>query len=374
MMRLRNILVLARKELITLLFDPVLMTLIVFSLTLGVQSTGKSVKLEVSNASVAIIDEDNSALSAKLREAILPPFFKPPRMIDRNDMVRSMGEGSFIFVIEIPPNFQADLSAGRSPEIGIVVDATAMTQAGLGTQYLSEIFRRETAAFLQEAGAEDLASVSLVPRLAFNGNGNAVWFTALMQTVTNLTVLSIILVGAAVIRERERGTIEHLLIMPLSASELAIAKIGSNALVVLIGGALSLWFVVHVWLGVPVLGSISFVCLGMAIYVFAASSLGMWLATLVPSMSEFALVVVPVYAVVYLLSGAATPVENMPEGLQAFVRYLPTNQFVEMMQGVVSRGAAGWSFMPQLAAVLAWGSFFSIFAVARFRTMLEMKA
>jgi len=64
----------------------------------------------------------------------------------------------------------------------------------------------------------------------------------------------------------------------------------------------------------------------------------------------------------------------MPEGLQGFVRFLPTNQFVEMMQGVVNRGAAGWSFMPQLAAVLAWGSFFSIFAVARFRTMLEMKA
>jgi ABC-2 type transport system permease protein len=372
--RLRNILVLARKELITLLFDPILMALIIFSLTLGVQPAGKDVNIEVSNASVAIIDEDNSVLSARLRDAIFPPFFMRPRMIQRDELTRAIGDGSFVFVIEIPPNFQADVAARKSPEIGIVVDATAMTQAGLGTQYLSEIFLRETAAFLHESGAENLLPILLVPRLAFNGNGNAAWSIAVMQTITNLTVLSIILVGAAVVRERERGTIEHLLSMPLSASELAVAKIGANALVVVIGGILSLWWVTHIWLGVPVLGNILFVCLGMAIYIFAVSSLGMWLATLVSSMSEFALVAIPVYAVVNLLSGAATPVENMPQGMQMLVRYLPTNQFVEMMQGVVSRGAEGWTFMPQLGVVLLWGGGFSVFAVIRFRAMLEMKS
>lgn len=372
-MRLRNILVLAKKELITLLLDPVLMALIIFCLTLGVHSTGKNMKLEVSNAPVAIVDEDHSVLSARLREAIQPPFFKSPPVIERNDITRMMRNGSFIFVLEFPPNFQADVAAGRSPEIGIVVDGTAMTQVGLGTQYLCEILNREIAAFLHETGAGDQWPISLIPRLAFNGNGNSIWSTALLQMITNLTVLSIILVGAAVIRERERGTIEHLLFMPLSASELAIAKIAANALVVFVSGALSLWFVVHIWLGIPILGSLSFIYFGMAIYIFAISALGMWLATLVPSMSEFALAVVPVYAVVYLLSGAATPVENMPERLQGFVRFLPTNQFIDMIQGVVSRGADGWLFMPQMAAVFAWGSFFIIFAVTRFRTMLEIK-
>lgn len=373
-MRLGNILVLARKELITLLFDPILMALIIFSLTLGVQPGGKSVNIDVSNASVAIIDEDNSALSARLREAIYPPFFMRPRMIERHELTRAMSDGSFVFIIEIPPNFEKDVSARRSTEIGIVVDATAMTQAGLGTQYLTEIFLRETAAFLHEPSTESLLPILLVPRLVFNGNANAAWSIALMQTITNLTVLSIILVGAAVVRERERGTIEHLLSLPLSASELAIAKIGANGLAVVIGGILSLWFVTHIWLGVPVLGSFSFVCFGMAIYIFAVSSLGMWLATLVPSMSEFALVAIPVYAVVNLLSGAATPVENMPEGVQTFVKYLPTNQFVEMMNGVVSRGADGWAYLPQIFVVLLWGSLFSFFAVIRFRAMLEMKA
>jgi ABC-2 type transport system permease protein len=121
-------------------------------------------------------------------------------------------------------------------------------------------------------------------------------------------------------------------------------------------------------------GNFVFVCFGIAIYIFAVSSLGMWLATLVPSMSEFALVGIPVYAVVNLLSGSATPVENMPDVMQKAVRYLPTNQFAEMMQGVVSRGADGWDFIPQLVVVLFWGVFFSVFAVLRFRAMLEIKA
>ncbi len=373
-MRLRNILVLARKELITLLFDPILMALIIFSLTFGVQPAGKSVNIEVSNASVAIIDEDNSALSARLRDAILPPSFMRPRMIERHELERAMSDGSFVFVIEIPPNFQEDVSAKRPSEIGIAVDATAIAQASLGTQYLSEIFLREASAFLQEAGTENSLPILLVPRLVFNTEGNAVWSIALMQTITNLTVLSIILVGAAVIRERERGTIEHLLSMPLSTTELAIAKIGANASVVIAGGILSFWCIAHIWLGVPVRGNFVFVCFGIAIYIFAVSSLGMWLATLVPSMSEFALVGIPVYAVVNLLSGSATPVENMPDVMQKAVRYLPTNQFAEMMQGVVSRGADGWDFIPQLVVVLFWGVFFSVFAVLRFRAMLEIKA
>jgi ABC-2 type transport system permease protein len=372
--QLRNILILLRKELITLLLDPILMALIIFSLTFGVLPAGKDVNVEVSNASVAIIDEDNSALSARLRDAIFPPFFMRPRMIQRHELARAMSDGSFVFIIDIPSNFEADVSAGRSPEIGIVVDATAMTQAGLGTQYLSEIFHRETAAFVQNSGAENPLPILLVPRLAFNGNGNAVWSIAVMQTITNLTVLSIILVGAAVVRERERGTIEHLLCMPLSASELATAKIGANASAVLFCGILSFWLVTHLWLGVPILGNFLFVCLSMAIYIFAVSSLGMWLATLVPSMSEFALVAIPVYAVVNLLSGAATPVENMPEVLQILVRYLPTNQYVAIMQGVVSRGAQGWVFMPELCVVFLWGVFFSVFSVTRFRAMLEMKS
>ena len=138
------------------------------------------------------------------------------------------------------------------------------------------------------------------------------WSTSVMQIVTNITVLAIVLVGAAVIREREHGTIEHLLVMPVRASEIAVAKIVTNGFVIHVAAMLSLWLVVHFWLGVPILGSIGLFAFGAALFLFSVTALGMWLATLATTMPQFGLLTVPVYTILYLLSGAATPVESMP--------------------------------------------------------------
>ena len=371
MMRwLVNVGLLCVKELRSLVHDRVLLGLIVFAFSAGVLLVANGVKVEVSNATVAFIDEDQSALSRSMRDRVLPPYFKPPVMVDRAGALRGMDEGDYIFVGDIPPRFEADVLAGRTPAVQIRVDATAMTQAGLGTAYLNEILLNAVADMLHAPSVADQVPFTAQSRIRFNPNSESKWFTSVMQIVTNITILSIVLVGAAVIREREHGTLEHLLVMPVTASEIAVAKIVTNGLVIFVGAMLSLWLVVHVWLGVPLAGSILLFAVCSLLYLFSATALGIMLATVAPTMPQFGLLVVPVYAVAYLLSGAATPVESMPAAMQVVVRFLPTTQFVNLSQAILYRGAGLGAIMLPLLTVSITGIVFLVFALARFRSML----
>ncbi|AWI53973.1 hypothetical protein DEH84_11440 [Aquabacterium olei] len=365
-----NVLRLSGKELRSLAGDLPLMALIVFAFSVAIYSTAKGVKAEVANASVGIIDGDRSALSHRLRDAIRPPYFKPPVDTTPQAAAPAMDRGDLIFVIDIPPRFEADVLAGRAPTVQVLVDATAMTQAGLGVVYLNEIFYRELLDFFHQQGIEARLPTRPVMHVLYNPNTQSHWFTAVMQIVTNVTVLAIILVGAAVIREREHGTIEHLLVMPVRPSEIALAKIIANGAVIVLAVMLSLWLVVHLWLGVPLAGSVPLILLATTVYLFAVTALGIMLATLASSMPQFGLLSSPVYAVLYLLSGAATPVESMPPRVQQLVQFSPTTQFVRLVQSVLYRDAGLDIVWPQLLIVTAAGAFFLVIALSRFRSML----
>ncbi|ARW15533.1 ABC transporter permease [Komagataeibacter europaeus] len=371
MMRwLVNVGLLCGKELRSLVHDRVLLGLIVFAFTAGVLLVANGVKVEVSNATIAFIDEDNSALSRRMRDAVLPPYFKPPVLVDRAQALHGMDEGDYIFVVDIPPRFEADVKAGRTPAVQLRVDATAMTQAGLGTAYLNEIMLGEVNDMLHAPALVDQIPFTAPSRIRFNPNSESKWFTSVMQIVTNITILSIVLVGAAVIREREHGTLEHLLVMPVTASEIAVAKIVTNGLVIFVAAIVSLWLVVHVWLGVPLAGSVTLFAACSLLYLFSATALGIMLATVAPTMPQFGLLVVPVYAVAYLLSGAATPVESMPAAMQVVVRFLPTTQFVNLSQAILYRDAGLGAIIQPLLTVTVTGIVFLVFALARFRSML----
>ncbi|MBV1833016.1 ABC transporter permease [Novacetimonas pomaceti] len=365
-----NVGLLCGKEFRSLFNDVILLGLIVFAFTAGVLLVANGVRVDVSNATIAFVDEDNSPLSRRLRDAVLPPYFKPPVLIAREDASRLMDRGDYIFVVDIPPRFEADVLSGRSPSLQIQVDATAMTQAGLGTTYLNGIFMGEVESVLHSGHLADAIPFRAESRIRFNPNGESQWFTSVMQIVTNITILSIILVGAAVIREREHGTIEHLLVMPVSASEIALSKIVTNGFVIFVATMLSLWLVVHVWLGVPLVGSIPLFGGCALIYLFSVTSLGIMLATVAPTMPQFGLLAVPVYAVAYLLSGAATPVENMPTLIRMVVRFLPTTQFVNLSQAILYRDAGIATIAAPLLTIVVTGVVFLFCALLRFRSML----
>ena len=367
MRAMRNIYRLGLKELWSLFRDPVLMGLVVYTFTGAVFAVAHGVQTEVRNAAIAVIDEDRSALSARLRDAFLPPHFQPAELIDHAEMAPAMDRGATSFVLHVPAGFEADLLAGRSPTLLLAVDATAMTLAGNGTAYVQRIVQREVADFLGTGAVEAAQAATLVPRARFNPNLQSQWFFAVMQVVGNVTILSVVLSGAAVIREREHGTIEHLMVMPVTTLELMLAKIWANGLVIVSAAVLSLLLVVEGAMGIPVPGSIAVFAFGAGIYLFSVTALGIMLATFATTMPQFGLLAIPVFVVLYLLSGGVTPLAAMPEPLRGLMQLSPATHFTSFAQAVLYRDAGLALVWPDLAAVAAIGGVFLALALARFR-------
>jgi ABC-2 type transport system permease protein len=371
---LSNIFRLGLKELASLSRDVVMMALILYTFTMAVYDVAKGVRTEVQNAAVAIVDDDGSDFSRRLFDAIQPPYFQHPTRVARDRVEDLLNHGQVTFVLHLPPKLQADLLAGRQPEIAIEVDATAMTQAGVGTSYLQNILLRTAREFLNEQHADAGLPATVVTRALFNPNLESLRFNAVMQVLQNITILAIILVGAAVMRERERGTIEHLMVMPVTAAEIVLAKIWANGLVILGAVALSLIFVVGWALGVPVSGSLPLFLCGAALYLFAATSLGILLATVANSMPQLGLLAIPIFVVMNLLSGTTTPMEAMPEWLGVAMQASPSTHFVALSQAILYRGAGPETVWPEMAGIFGLGFAFLLAALLRFRAMLARSA
>ena len=369
MQMLKNIYHLTRKEFRSVFSDPVLIILIAYIFTMPVYDMSR-MSTDVKHAAVAVIDHDQSVLSFRIRDALQAPFFQSPKAIDPHDTDALMNKGEFTFVMEIPPNFQRDVQAGRHPQIQLLIDATSMTQAGLGSSYINQIAGREINDF---AGIELPEVVKPVVHAEFNPNTESSWFMPTSQIGTMAFLLLMLLAGAAVIRERERGTIEHLLVMPVTAPELMISKILANGVVIMISAMLSLWFVVHLSIGVPLNGSLLLYAVGLAVFLFAVSSLGIMIATLAPTMAQFGMLVLPVYIVINLFAGGSSPRVNMPQVAQDISEYWPLTQFMKFAQNILFRGAGLEIVWPQMLAMLLLGLLLLGLALLRFRKMLEQQ-
>lgn len=368
---LANIYRLVIKELRSIRSDPIMLALVVYAFSLAVYTVSTGASTEARDLTVGIVDEDRSPLSREILHALNPPLFKRVVTIGSHEIDTEMDHGRLVFVLEIPPAFQADLLSGRRPSLQLNVDATAMTQAGNGAVYIQSIITQEVANFLSGREAAASAPVDVVVRAKFNPNLNASWFTSVMQVINSVTMLTVILTGAALIREREQGTVEHLLVMPVAPSEIMLAKMIANALVILVAAGLSLAIVVQWLLQVPIQGAVSLFLGGAGLYAITVAALGILLGTLVTSMGQFGLLAMPILVIMQLLSGSSTPIESMPVWLRYIMEVIsPTPHFVAFAQAVLYRGAGLPIVWPQLVALVAIGSVYFGFALGRFRRVI----
>jgi len=366
-----NIRRLGVKELWSLARDPMMLGLIAYTFTVSIYIAATAMPETLHQAPLAIVDEDASPLSARLAAAFYPPHFKPPAMISLADIDVGMDTGVYTFVLDIPPDFQRDVLAGRSPAVQLNVDATRMTQAFTGSSYIQQMLQAEVTEFVQRHRGAAAAPVELVLRARFNPNLEQAWFGSLMEIINNVTMLSIILTGAALIREREHGTIEHLLVMPVTPAEIMIAKIWSMGLVVLVAATVALVLVVQGLLHVPIEGAIALFLVAAALHLFATTSMGIFMATLARSMPQFGMLAVLILLPLQLLSGGVTPRESMPGFVQTIMQAAPTTHFVAAAQAILFRGAGFAVVWPQFLALLGIGAVLFAFSLNRFRKTIS---
>jgi ABC-2 type transport system permease protein len=369
---LANIFWLGLKELRSLQRDTVLVLFVIYAFTFAIYTQAKGTSSEVNNASIAFVDEDQSPLSKRLFESFYPPRFKHPQTIRADEADRLIDNGTYMFVVVVPPRFEADLRERRGPEIQINIDATAMQQASIGASYIRSIIIDQVLTYLSRSDKKPEFPVSVVVRKAYNPNGDTSWFTGIVAIINQITTLTMILTGAALIREREHGTIEHMLVMPLTSFEIALAKVWANGLVVLVAVTASLFIVVKTILAVPIAGSPMLFLAGVVLYLFFATAMGVFLGTITRTMAQFALLIILLIIVLQLLSGGNTPVESQPAWMQRLTLILPSRHFVAFSQAIIYRGAGIETVWPQFLAVAGIGLLLFVFSLSLFRKSIAV--
>ncbi len=361
---------LGQKELLQLARDPLLLVLVIYTFTFAIYSAATALPETLHRATVSIVDEDHSPLSRRIADALQAPYFSEPDLVSHRQMDARLDAGLDIFALNIPPDFQADVLAGEQPALQLNVDATRMSQAFAGSGYLQQIVRDEIAAFVKGYRAGEAPAVDLALRARFNPQLDPGWFGGIIETISNVTLLALVLGGASLIREKEHGTLEHLLSLPVRPSEILLSKILSMGLIVLAAALFALEVIVEGVLAVPVRGSLLLFGTGTVLHLLATTSLGILLGLLAPSMPRFGLLTILVLLPLQMLSGGMTPRESMPEWIQMVMLAAPNTHYVALAEAVLFRGA-GWELVaPQLLALLAIGSALFALALVRFRSSL----
>jgi ABC-2 type transport system permease protein len=371
---LANIYRLGVKELWSLRRDPMMLALIVYTFTVAVYIAATAVPETLQGAAIAIVDEDDSPLSSRIATAFYPPRFTTPARITLAEVDPGLDAGDYTFVVDIPPGFQRDVLAGRAPNLQLNVDATRIGQAFEGAGVVQLIAMGEVSEFVQRYRTIAVPPVDLALRARFNPALEQSWFVSLMEVVNHVTMVSIILTGAALIREREHGTVEHLLVMPVTPGEIMLAKMWSMGTVVLLAASASLNLVIRGALHVTIEGSVALFLVGASLHLFATTAMGIFMATVARTMPQFGLLIMLVLLPMQLLSGGSTPRESMPTLVRDLMLAAPTTHFTELSQAILYRGAGLDVVWKPFAGLVVIGAVFFFVSLARFRKTIGQLA
>ena len=244
----------------------------------------------------------------------------------------------------------------------------------VGAGYIQQIILSEVNEYVLRHREISTLPVELEMRARFNPVLDQKWFGSVMQIINNVAMLSIILTGAALIREREHGTIEHLMVMPVTVFEIMMSKVWSMSLVVLLAAFLGLKLVVQIILKVPIEGNLWLFFFGALLTLFATTSMGIYLATMSKSMPQFGLLMMLTLIPMQMLSGGMTPRESMPEVLQNVMLIAPTTHFVELAQAILYRNAGLSVVWPVFLWLIGIGTVFFYVAWKRFKDTIHTMA
>jgi len=362
------------KELKQFFRDPVLLAIIVYFFTADVYMAGEGIKLNLRNASVMVIDHDHSAASRELIYRFRPPYFNVKGEISaKKEAENLLNKGQILAVLDIPEHFQRDLLRGKPVTAQLQVDTSNTVLGTLATSYAAEItagFGRDFAMQRLGLDARQMDSVPVIEdrhRVLYNPNQTDGWFMSISELLTVITILSMMLPAAAAVREKERGTIEQLTVSPLTPLQILLPKIIAMSLVILFGTAVCLFLIIIPAFHLPVKGSIGLFFAVTALYVFATSGIGLFIATISRSLGQVTMLVILLLMPILLLSGAWTPPEAMPQVLRWAMTISPLYYFIEMGYAILLKGADIGILKDSLLGLTLLGIVVFSFGVWRFR-------
>jgi ABC-2 type transport system permease protein len=370
----RRLFVMITKELRQLFRDKALIGFFFWAFIMDVYLAGSGTSMQLVNAGLVVHDADHSSASRDLIHRFHQPYFRfDGEVDDPKEGLRRLDFGEAVVLLDIPPRFQEQLVSGESTAVQMQVAAThspqGLSAAGYGARIVGEFGLEASARTmgLSANGGFSLPTVRSDHRVWYNQNQDESWFMSISEVLTITTIFSVLLPAAALVRERERGTVEQLLVAPLTPFQIMFPKVVAMTLVILAGTAMSLFGILHAIFNVPMKGSLVLYFAMTTLYIFTTAGLGLVAATIASNQAQVSLMTILVVAPMINLSGTWTPPEAMPVLLRNLMLLSPLYHFVTISYGIQLKGVGLNILWPSILTMLALGGSLFGFGMWRFR-------
>ncbi len=382
--RLRHMLV---KEFIQIFRDSRMKAVIFVTPVIQLLVFGYAVTTDVTEIPTAVADFDRSQDTRELvRRFERSGYFRVVRQVrDARDIQGLLDRGTVKAALQFDPGFTTDLHRGRTASLQVLVDGTDSNTANVVMDYANRIVAR----YNRDAAPAALAAERLAAGGAASGlAGPAVpsvdlrtraWYNpdlrsrnynvpAVIAIIIMLT--SLLLTSMAVVREREIGTMEQLMVTPIRPAELILGKTLPFALIGFFDVAL-ITAVAVLWFGVPIEGSLLLLFGATALYLLSTLGIGLFISTVSKTQQQALMSTFFFYLPAVLLSGFMFPIENMPVAVQWLTYLNPLRYFLVIIRGLFLKGSGPDVLWPQMLALLALGTAVFTVSTLRFKKRLD---
>lgn len=358
---------LVKKELIQVARDPRLLRIVFLAPTIQLIAFGYAVSTDVRHSATYLLDGDGTATSRELADTLeASGYFDIVRRVDRPaELVEALDHGDAVLAIEIPPGFAADLGGGRGASVELLLDGTNSNLATITRGYAERIVER----FGATASPITLPTppLELAERAWFNPDLKSRNYNVPAVVGMIVMLVCLLLTSLAVVREREMGTLEQLLVSPIRTWELILGKTIPFAAI----GLFDLLLVTAValfWFRVPFRGSVGLFLAASGLYLLSALGLGLWISTRSTTQQEAFMSTFLLFMPALLLSGFLFPVTSMPRFFQWLTLANPMRHYLEIVRAVFLKGAPASALLFQLGALAIIGGLIFLAAGLRFRS------
>lgn len=346
---------LLRKEILHIIRDKGLVIFILYAFTLDIYMAAVGFRFIPEMVSITVHDEDQTAASRELISRFQPPAFQLPRIASNlKEVDRLLDESDTVIAVVIPPGFQRDLKRGGA-ELQVLVDGTQSTAAYLSSAYLNAIVGRYSAQVLA-GGHLPEGVVDLRSRVLFNPNVSDKLFEGLNEFFMVVTLIGMILPAAVLIREKEYGTIEQIIISPLSTGRFIFMKVLVSALFLLTMITLCYEFILGLVLGFPLKGGLPAFLFINSVFILSTTGLAFIIASVSKRFSHIGMLTIAIFAPMLLLSGGWVPPEALPAWLRSMTFISPLKHYMELGIGLLIRGSGFDILFPRMLRLLALGA------------------
>lgn len=351
---------LMRKEFLQFFRNAPLIAIVLYCFTLDISSAG-SVSMDLHNYPLAVYDLDGSRQSEELIGKFREPYFRVAHVIREEAEIRDLiSSGRISVVLVFPRGFGRKIGSSETAEVQAILDGSLSNASQLALGYLSQIIDAHnrhilfTTWKLSDAMERSVPLIRLEQRFLFNPNLIDRWNFSLQELFIDVTLIGLLLIATAMVNEKQFGTIEQLMVTPLTTTEIMLSKIVPMIAILLAGTFIGLFVMLRGVIGMPLVGSVAAFFLVTLVYIFTITGLGLFVSTISNQLADTVLFSILVLVPIMFLSGAFVPVESMPAWMQGVVGLSPLKYYISLGTGILLKGDS---------LFLLWGDFLKLFSL-----------